>query len=73
MVSVCRKYMEEVLKTRGLRKAINFLEKLHHYVLRKAMITLAKPAESAHLIIDNNDTNGKVGVCHVGWLNRKIP
>ncbi|XP_033609208.1 mitogen-activated protein kinase kinase kinase 4 isoform X3 [Cryptotermes secundus] len=54
-----RKYMEEVLKTRGLRKAINFLEKLHHYVLRKAMITLAKPSESAHLIIDDNDTSGK--------------
>jgi hypothetical protein len=65
--------MEEVLKTRGLRKAINFLEKLHHHVLRKAMITLAKPAESAHLILDNNDTSGKASVCHVCWLNGKIP
>jgi hypothetical protein len=57
--------MEEVLKTRGLRKAINFLENLHHYVLRKAMITLAKPAESAHLIIDNYDTNEKASICSV--------
>ncbi|XP_069698248.1 mitogen-activated protein kinase kinase kinase 4 isoform X1 [Periplaneta americana] len=51
-----RKYMEEVLKTRGLRKAINFLEKLHNHVLRKAMITLEKPAEYYHLRnIDNNE------------------
>lgn len=56
--------MEEVLKTRGLRKAINFLEKLHHYVLRKAMITLAKPAESAYVVINNNDTAEKASACN---------
>ena len=52
--------MEEVLKTTGLRKALNFLDRLHHYVLRKAMITLAKPAELAHCGTDNNDTIEKV-------------
>lgn len=57
---MCRKYMEEVLKTTGLRKALNFLERLHHCILRKAMITLAKPAESAHPVIDNYDTSEKV-------------
>lgn len=56
-----RKYMEEVLKTTGLRKALNFLDRLHHYVLRKAMITLAKPAELAHHVVDNNDTSEKSG------------
>jgi hypothetical protein len=59
--------MEEVLKTRGLRKAINFLESLHHYVLRKAMITLAKPAESAHLVTNNNGTKEKASICNTDW------
>ncbi|XP_034936815.1 mitogen-activated protein kinase kinase kinase 4 [Chelonus insularis] len=37
-----RKYIEEVLKTRGLSKSLNFLERLHTYVLRKANIALTK-------------------------------
>lgn len=37
-----RKYIEEVLKTRGLRKSLNFLERLHTSVLRKARLTLEK-------------------------------
>jgi hypothetical protein len=62
--------MEEVLKTTGLRKALKFLDRLHHYVLRKAMITLAKPAESAHRVIDSNDTGEKVsGICDAYYLN----
>lgn len=62
--------MEEVLKTTGLRKALNFLERLHHYVLRKAMITLAKPAESAYFAADINDTSEKVSsVCDTDYLN----
>jgi hypothetical protein len=61
--------MEEVLKTRGLRKAINFLEKLHQYVLRKAMITLAKPAESTHLAINSNDTKEKASIYNTDWQN----
>jgi hypothetical protein len=62
--------MEEVLKTTGLRKALNFFERLHHRVLRKAMITLAKPAESAHHVIDTNDTSKKVsGIFAAYYLN----
>jgi hypothetical protein len=61
--------MEEVLKTTGLRKALNFLDRLHHHVLQKAMITLAKPAELAHRVTDNNDTSEKVsGICDT-YLN----
>ncbi|XP_047366755.1 mitogen-activated protein kinase kinase kinase 4 isoform X2 [Vespa velutina] len=37
-----RKYIEDVLKTRGLRKSLNFLERLHISVLRKARLTLEK-------------------------------
>ncbi|XP_017881304.1 mitogen-activated protein kinase kinase kinase 4 [Ceratina calcarata] len=37
-----RKYIEDVLKTRGLRKSLNFLERLHTCVLRKARLTLEK-------------------------------
>ncbi|XP_025161131.1 mitogen-activated protein kinase kinase kinase 4 isoform X1 [Harpegnathos saltator] len=37
-----RKYVEDVLKTRGLRKSLNFLERLHTSVLRKARLTLEK-------------------------------
>jgi hypothetical protein len=67
--------MEEVLKTTGLKKALNFLESLHHHVLRKAMITLAKPAELGHLFIDSNDTSEKVSsICDTDYLNYgKIP
>ncbi|XP_063987040.1 mitogen-activated protein kinase kinase kinase 4 isoform X3 [Diachasmimorpha longicaudata] len=37
-----RKYIEEVLKTRGLSKSLNFLERLHTSVLRKASLALKK-------------------------------
>jgi hypothetical protein len=61
--------MEEVLKTTGLRKALNFIERLHHFILRKAMMTLAKPAESAHLVVDENNTNEEVsGICEAYYL-----
>ncbi|XP_046668150.1 mitogen-activated protein kinase kinase kinase 4 isoform X3 [Homalodisca vitripennis] len=40
---VFRSYLEDVLKTKGLRKALNFLEKLHISMLRKASYTLQKP------------------------------
>ncbi|XP_049820436.1 mitogen-activated protein kinase kinase kinase 4 isoform X2 [Aethina tumida] len=38
-----RRYIENVLKTRALHKSLNFLERLHKYVLYKAMLTLKKP------------------------------
>ncbi|XP_067207497.1 mitogen-activated protein kinase kinase kinase 4 isoform X3 [Linepithema humile] len=48
-----RKYIEDVLKTRGLSKSLNFLDRLHTSVLRKASLTLEK-----HVCKEcNNDTN----------------
>lgn len=47
-----RKYIEDVLKTRGLRKSLNFLERLHTSVLRKARLTLEKYDEE-----DNDNVN----------------
>ncbi|XP_063702661.1 mitogen-activated protein kinase kinase kinase 4 isoform X2 [Culicoides brevitarsis] len=41
-----RKYIENVLKSRGLGKSLSFLHRLHNVVLRKARITLEKPGES---------------------------
>lgn len=38
-----RKFIENVLKSRGLGKSLNFLHRLHNVVLRKAHITLEKP------------------------------
>uniref|UniRef100_A0A182N4P5 Mitogen-activated protein kinase kinase kinase 4 n=1 Tax=Anopheles dirus TaxID=7168 RepID=A0A182N4P5_9DIPT len=38
-----RKYIENVLKTRGLGKSLTFLHRLHNVVLRKAQLTLEKP------------------------------
>jgi mitogen-activated protein kinase kinase kinase 4 len=38
-----RKFIENVLKSRGLGKSLSFLHKLHNDVLRKAVITLEKP------------------------------
>lgn len=41
-VYLLRKYIEDVLKTRGLRKSLNFLDRLHTSILRKARLTLEK-------------------------------
>lgn len=38
-----RKYIENVLKSKGLGKSLSFLHRLHNVVLRKAHITLEKP------------------------------
>jgi len=38
-----RKYIENVLKSRGLGKSLSFLHRLHNVVLRKAHIALEKP------------------------------
>ncbi|XP_049281606.1 mitogen-activated protein kinase kinase kinase 4 isoform X1 [Anopheles funestus] len=38
-----RKYIENVLKCRGLGKSLTFLHRLHNVVLRKAQLTLEKP------------------------------
>nr|CAD7445295.1 unnamed protein product [Timema bartmani] len=40
-----RKYMEHVLKTRGLKTSVNFLERLHKKVLQKAQVTFEKPTD----------------------------
>lgn len=38
-----RKYIENVLKSRGLGKSLSFLHRLHNVVLRKVHLTLEKP------------------------------
>lgn len=38
-----RKYIEHILKSRGLGKSLSFLHRLYNVVLRKTMITLEKP------------------------------
>lgn len=40
-----RLYIEEVLKTKGLRKSVRFLERLHRYTLVRSCITLEKPSD----------------------------
>lgn len=52
---IYRKYIENVLKVRGLRKAVKFLEKVHTKVLHKANLTLEKPK-------DNDCVNNKEGL-----------
>uniref|UniRef100_A0A182PA43 Mitogen-activated protein kinase kinase kinase 4 n=1 Tax=Anopheles epiroticus TaxID=199890 RepID=A0A182PA43_9DIPT len=41
-----RKYIENVLKCRGLGKSLTFLHRLHNVVLRKAQLTLEKPGQT---------------------------
>lgn len=38
-----RKYIENILKTKGLSKSMSFLERLHNHVLKKAQFTLHRP------------------------------
>lgn len=40
-----RKYIETILKTRGLAKSMNFLDKLHCELLSKVQLTLEKPVD----------------------------
>lgn len=49
-----RKYIENVLKSRGLGKSLSFLHRLHNVVLRKAHVTLVKPG--------NEDFETEMGV-----------
>ncbi|XP_031337464.1 mitogen-activated protein kinase kinase kinase 4 isoform X2 [Photinus pyralis] len=44
-VSPYRKYIENMLKTKGLMKSVTFLERLHQHLLWKAEITLQKPED----------------------------
>ncbi|KAJ8914598.1 hypothetical protein NQ315_017303 [Exocentrus adspersus] len=41
--SLYRRYIENILKTRTLHKGLTFLNRLHHHILRKAMLTLEMP------------------------------
>ncbi|XP_075215623.1 mitogen-activated protein kinase kinase kinase 4 isoform X2 [Lycorma delicatula] len=56
---IYRKYIEDVLKVRGLRKALKFLEKIHNKVLRKAKLTLEKPSEDE---LDNENGGTSSGL-----------
>lgn len=47
VTSPYRKYIENILKVRGLGKSLNFLERLHQHVLRKAKATLDKPLDDS--------------------------
>lgn len=42
-VSLYRRYIENILKTRTLDKGLSFLNRLHQHILRKAMLTLELP------------------------------
>lgn len=42
-VSPYRKFIEHIMKTRGLGKSLTFLHRLHHGIVRKVQITLEKP------------------------------
>lgn len=57
-ISPYRKYIEDMLKTRGLTKSMHFLETLHKRVLSKVQLTLEKPEDDK--IFEKvfcNDTN----------------
>lgn len=58
-LSSYRKYIEDVLKTKGLRKALFFLEKLHSSVLYRARHTLEKPPETETQENDTSQVNSE--------------
>lgn len=53
-----RKYIEDVLKTRGLRKSLNFLDRLHTSILRKARLTLEKQDDETSIDTINEEYEG---------------
>lgn len=56
-ISPYRKFIETVLKSRGLGKSLTFLHRLHNVVLRKAHITMEKPGteEEEHETEEQDD------------------
>lgn len=53
-----RKYIEHVLKSRGLGQSLSFLHHLHNFVIRKAHATLELPgAEESDLDFDGFEDN----------------
>ncbi|KAK5649503.1 hypothetical protein RI129_000532 [Pyrocoelia pectoralis] len=46
-ISPYRRYIENMLKTKGLMNSITFLERLHQHLLWKAEITLQKPEDNS--------------------------
>lgn len=54
-----RKFIENVLKSRGLGKSLSFLHQLHNNVLRKAHVTLEKPGteDIEHELFDDEVSN----------------
>ncbi|CRK88476.1 CLUMA_CG002214, isoform A [Clunio marinus] len=51
-----RKFIENVLKSRGLGKSLSFLHRLHNVVLRKAHIALEKPGcEEQEQVVSEDD------------------
>ncbi|KAK7873883.1 hypothetical protein R5R35_005744 [Gryllus longicercus] len=61
-VNPFRKYIEEVLKTKGLRKSLYFLEKLHNHILIKAMLSLSKPEKTLSQDTETLDVNANDSV-----------
>ena len=58
VASPYRKYIEHVLKSRGLGQALSFLHHLHNVLLRKAHATLEVPgSEDSDLDFDGFDEN----------------
>lgn len=41
-VSPYRKYIEHIMKTRGLGKSLSFLHRMHNVIIRKVQLTLEK-------------------------------
>lgn len=42
VVSPYRKYIEHIMKTRGLGKSLSFLHRMHNVIIRKVQLTLEK-------------------------------
>lgn len=49
-ISPYRKYIEHVLKSRGLGRALSFLHRLHNTLLRKAHATVRMNLKLIHLL-----------------------
>ncbi|KAF7987395.1 hypothetical protein HCN44_003157 [Aphidius gifuensis] len=50
-----RKYIEEVLKTQGLTKSLNFLDRLYNTILQKTNLTLKKLNNSIDYYVNNDN------------------
>lgn len=62
-VSPYRKYIEHIMKTRGLGRSLTFLHRMHNVIIRKVQLTLEQSDRTDDDEFDADIFDDQVDVC----------